>query len=105
MLPLALLIAAIPHQLADRMRGVTWRPGCPVPIEDLRQVTVRYWNFDKQPATGILIVHKDIAREVDGIFEDLYRRKFQIERMSPVEDFGGDDDKSMAANNTSAFNC
>ena len=30
---------------------------------------------------------------------------FLIERITPIEDFNGDDDASMAANNTSAFNC
>jgi len=32
-------------------------------------------------------------------------RGFQIERITPIEEFNGDDDASMAANNTSAFNC
>jgi hypothetical protein len=105
---IALLMAAIAPispQFAENMRASTWRQGCPVPLEDLRQVTVRYWNFDKKPASGTLIVQKDIAQEVDAIFRDLYRSGFQIERISPIEEFKGDDDASMAANNTSAFNC
>jgi hypothetical protein len=105
---IALLMAAIAPispQFAEKMRVTTWRPGCPAPLEDLRQVTVKYWNFEKKPVSGTLIVHKDIAHEVDAIFRDLYRSGFQIERISPVEEFKGDDDASMAANNTSAFNC
>jgi hypothetical protein len=105
---IALLMAAIAPispQFAEKMRVTTWRPGCPAPLEDLRQVTVKYWNFEKKPVSGTLIVHKDIAQEVDAIFRDLYRSGFQIERISPVEEFKGDDDASMAANNTSAFNC
>jgi hypothetical protein len=105
MLVAALLIAQISAPLLDKMRATTWRSGCPVAIEDLRQLTVPYWNFERKPATGILIVHQDLASEVGAIFEDLYKKKFLIERITPVEEYGGDDDASMAANNTSAFNC
>src|SRR5262245_692273 len=105
MLVAALLIAQITGPLLEKMRATTWHPGCPVPIEDLRQVTVRYRNFERRPATGILIVHKDLAGEIAAIFEDLYKRNFLIERITPVEEYGGRDDASMAANNTSAFNC
>jgi hypothetical protein len=108
MLPLALLMAAIAPiapSFAEKMRMTTWRPGCPVPIEDLRQVTVDYWSFEQKSSKGILIVHKDLAQEVGAIFADLYRRRFQIESIAPVEEYKGDDDASMAANNTSGFNC
>ena len=108
MFGVALLMAAIAPiapQFAEKMRMTTWRPGCPVPLADLRQVTVKYRNFDNKPAAGVLIVHKDVAEEVEAIFADLFRNGFQIERIAPVEEFRGDDDASMAANNTSAFNC
>ena len=36
---------------------------------------------------------------------ELYRHRFPIRRMTPVEAYGGDDNASMAADNTSAFNC
>src|SRR5438034_11837127 len=104
---IALLMAAIAPiapQFAEKMRATTWRPGCPVPLEDLRQVTVEYWNFEKKASKGVLIVHKDVAQEVSGIFRDLYRGGFQIERMTAIEEYKGDDDASMAANNTSGFN-
>ncbi len=105
MLVAAFLIAQITGPLLDKMHATTWHPGCPVPIEDLRQVTVRYRNYKRQPASGILIVHKDLAEDVAAIFEDLYEKDFLIERITPVEEYGGSDDASMAANNTSAFNC
>ena len=89
----------------EKMRKTTWRPGCPVPLEDLREVTVMYLDFGRKQAKGALIVHKDVAQEVSSIFRDLFRQGFQIERMAPIEEFSGDDDASMAANNTSAFNC
>src|SRR5881397_1339138 len=39
-------IAPVPLHLAGRMRGTTWRPGCPVPIDGLRLLTLSYWDLD-----------------------------------------------------------
>lgn len=95
----------IPTTLLGQMRATTWHAGCPVAPEDLRQLTLSYWNFDHKPATGLLIVDEDVAEQVTQIFRDLFQHGFLIERMTPVEEYQGDDNASMAANNTSAFNC
>jgi hypothetical protein len=97
--------APVPAPLLEKMRASTWHPGCPVPPEDLRQLTLSYRDFNGKPATGTLIVHKDVAQEIIQIFQDLFQHGFLIEKMTPVEDYNGDDNASMAANNTSAFNC
>ena len=39
------------------------------------------------------------------IFRALYRARFPIRRMTPIAAYGGSDDRSMAADNTSGFNC
>jgi hypothetical protein len=98
-------VDAVAAPLLEKMRASTWHQGCPVSPDDLRQLTLSYWNFDQKPLTGVLIVHKDVAQEAAQIFSDLFRHGFLIEKMEPVEDYKGDDDASMAANNTSAFNC
>ena len=98
-------VATVAAPLLDSMRATTWHAGCPVPPEDLRQLTLSYWNFDSKQVNGTLIVHKDVAQEVADIFRDLFHQGFLIEKMTPVEDYKGDDNASMAANNTSAFNC
>lgn len=64
-----------------------------------------YWNYSGKSATGTLIVNAKLAPELSVIFHELYRHKFLIQLMDPVEDFAGDDVRSMEANNTSAFNC
>jgi hypothetical protein len=98
-------IEPAPAPLLQRIRHTTWHPGCPVAPEDLRQLTVTYLSFEGQRRTGILLVNKDLAGEVIRIFERLLQDGYMIERMVPIEEYGGDDDASMAANNTSAFNC
>jgi hypothetical protein len=85
--------------------GASWRAGCPVGAADLRNVRVAYWAYDGTRATGTLVVHRDRADAVARIFGKLYAQRFQIARIQPVAAYGADDDRSMAANNTSAFNC
>jgi hypothetical protein len=83
----------------------SWRAGCPVAPADLRRLELRYWGFDSQAHAGALVVHADEADAVIGVFRRLYDRRFPIRRMEPVDAFGGSDDASMAADNTSGFNC
>lgn len=49
-------------------------------------------------------MHGEVAKEVQEIFEKLLEVRFPIEQIIPVVAYGWDDDVSMAANNTSAFN-
>lgn len=90
--------------IADRMTS-SWRSGCPVPLEDLRLLTISHWGFDDQPQQGHLVVHADDADDIAAVFRALYDARFPIEQIRLVDEFGGDDDRSMAANNTSGFNC
>jgi D-alanyl-D-alanine carboxypeptidase len=83
----------------------SWRPGCPVSLEDLRLLTLDHWGFDGAEHRGELVVRADHAEAVVGVFRTLFEARFSIERMERVDAFGGDDDATMAANNTSAFNC
>ena len=94
------------------IRAVQWselrhsyRAGCPVGPADLRTVRVVHWGFDERAHTGTVIVHRRVASDVVAIFRRLYAARFPIRRMVPVSVFRGSDDRSMAADNTSAFNC
>src|SRR6266508_1860011 len=46
---------------------ISWHPGCPVAIEDLRLLTLGYWGFDGRAHTGELIVHRDVADDVVAV--------------------------------------
>jgi poly-gamma-glutamate synthesis protein (capsule biosynthesis protein) len=87
------------------VRGSSWKEGCPVRLEDLRYVQVSYRGFDGRIRTGELVVHADVVEVTIALFGDWFVLRYPIERMTLVDDFDGDDDLSMAANNTSAFNC
>jgi hypothetical protein len=98
-------IAPIDAALAARMRGSSHRAGCPVPLSDLRHLTMTYRGFGGVARTGEMVVHRRFARDVTEVFGRLYDVGYPIARMRLVDEYGGDDDASMAANNTSGYNC
>ena len=87
------------------MRQHAWHEGCPTPIADLAYLRVSHVGFDGAVHEGELVVHKNLADEVVTIFRALFERRFPIEKMKLIDDYQGDDDASMADNNTSGFNC
>lgn len=97
-------VQKIRGDLAERMR-TSHGPGCPVPLSALRYLQMSYRDFDGRSRTGEMVVHRRWTREVRDAFGALYAAGWPIARMRLVDDYGGDDDRSMAANNTSGFNC
>ena len=98
-------ISPIDAAHAKRMTGVSWRPGCPVALRDLRLLRLSHWGFDGRRRVGRLIVHRYVARDLVAVFRKLYAAKFPIRRMTPVDRYGASDFRSIEADNTSAFNC
>jgi len=100
--------AIAPVSAAEWSRMVAvgaWHPGCPVGRAQLRVVSVNFVGFDGAVHRGALVVNADVAGKVVAIFTQLYESRFPIRRMEPIENYGGDDAASMAADNTSAYNC
>ena len=87
------------------MRQHSWRPECPTPIIDLVYVRLAHYGYEGVVHEGELVVHKDVVGDVLAIFKTLFAWRFPIEKMKVIDDYQGDDDASMADNNTSAFNC
>lgn len=99
-------VTTVPEDYRDRMVGVSWKPGCPVPIDDLRIIEMNHWGFDGTVHDGgRLMVHEDVAGDVVEAFGEMYAAGFPIRRMELIEEYGASDDASMEADNTSAFNC
>ncbi|HEU4944930.1 MAG TPA: M15 family metallopeptidase [Solirubrobacterales bacterium] len=88
-----------------RMTGVSWHRGCPVGFAGLRLLTVSHWGFDGRTHRGRLVVNRDAAAAMLETMHSLYRLRFPIRQMRLVDAYGADDHRSMAADNTSAFNC
>ena len=96
------------HPIGPLVRGrmrYSHHPGCPVTLADLRYLRLTYLGFDGAAHTGEMVVHENYAAEVVDVFHRLYAARFPIWQMRLVDDYNGDDDASMAANNTSGYNC
>ena len=85
--------------------GASWRPGCPVGPERLRAVELDHVDFAGVPHRGTIVVAAAETGAVTSVFATLYEAGVPIGSVRPVAEFGGDDDASMAANNSSGFNC
>ena len=99
-------ITTLPEDLRDSMchHGV-WKKECPVTLERLQLVTISYWDFmGQEQHHGRIVVLDVVASRVLKIFQALHAHHFPIAKIEPIDHYGGSDDQSMAANNTSGFN-
>lgn len=97
-------IRPIDAALRDRI-GTTWQPGCPVPLADLRYLTVTFRGFDGAAHTGELIVHRKSASDIVDVFRTLFRADFPIESMRLVQPADLTAPPTGDGNNTAAFVC
>lgn len=79
--------------------GETWRPGCPVPLEQLRLMTVTHWGFDGKVHQGETVVHGDYAASLEPVFRRMFETRFPIEMLRVTN--GVD----VPPNESTAFNC
>ena len=95
---------AIPSEVEARMRGKSYPEGASIALSDLRYLRLSYVDFDGVPQTGELVCNAAIAQDLLEIFRALYEAEYPICSIRLVDDFGGSDDESMKADNTSCFN-
>jgi len=105
MIPVVAAFEASTQAVTAGDLGASWHDGCPVGPEQLRRLTLRYWGFDGEVHTGVLIVHVDAVDPITRAFASLFAQRFPIRNIEPVDKYGASDDASMDADNTSAFNC
>lgn len=96
--------APIPDDVFARMRGKSFKADCTVPRGELRYVTVLHYGADGKIRRGEMVVNRAAAADVTDVFQKLFEAQYPIERMTLIDDFGADDEASMRANNSSAFN-
>lgn len=97
-------VREIPDEVFLRMKqGGSYPQGCPVKRSQLRYLTLRHWNMQGEEKAGELVCNAQIADDLLAIFEELYDAHYPIHSVRLIDDFGADDEASMAANNTSSF--
>lgn len=100
----AFSVQTLDRRTMKKMMGKSYKPNENIKLSDLQLVKVVYLGFDNRPHKGEIIVNKRVSKEVALIFQELYKAKFQIEKIELIDEYGGDDEKSMASNNTTGFN-
>ncbi len=93
----------LPVHVVQRMQGRSYPEGCPVPLSDLRYLRVLHADAEGRTLRGELVCNKAIAQDLLEIFRQLYVQRYPIERMRLIDDYEASDERSMQANNTSAF--
>jgi hypothetical protein len=97
-------IEQLPEQIQKQMQGVSYHEGAPVALSELRLVTLSYYDDQEAVQIGEIVVHQAVAEDIKDIFKILYEAKYPIAKMTRIETYGGDDELSMADDNTSGFN-
>ncbi len=67
-------------------------------------LSIPFVDFGDEVQVGQLVVHRELAAEVAEVFRLLLVERFPIGQMVPIVAFDWNDDRSMEANNCSAFN-
>jgi hypothetical protein len=94
------------HIKEDMIKKNIWNKKCPVDINRLKLLNLSYYDFDgNHHNDGKMIILDSIAEKVVEVFKELYKQKFPIAKIKLINDYNGDDELSMADNNSSAFMC
>ena len=91
----------------------SYRTGCPVAPSSLRRISMNYWDFNGQLQRGVLIGASWTANDYVYVFNKIFAAHFPLRRVRPTDFYyygvssrsAASDLNSMAADNTSAFNC
>lgn len=91
-------------RVLPRIQGISYQENPNVALSDLAYLRMLYYGMDGNTYVGEMIVNQKIKEEVLSVFQKLYEERYPIERMVLVDEYQGEDERSMDANNTSAFN-
>ena len=94
----------IPDSIFSRMQGKSYKEGCPIQRSDLRYLRLSHRDAEGKTKVGEMVCNKAIAKDLTEIFRELWKAGYRIERMELIDQYDGNDERSMEANNTSCFN-
>jgi hypothetical protein len=111
----AVLLALVPYQSSIeplprsmkaqlKARGF-WHQGCPVPLSDLRLLTVSHRSFRGRTRDGQLVVNKSAARPLARVFRRLYRLRFPIRHLRFDDAYGPRRGRPRDGDVSGSFEC
>jgi hypothetical protein len=89
--------------IATLRAGNVWEGKGPVGPDRLNLLTLTHVDFEGNTQQGEMMVMDVAADAAIEIFQTLYERKFPIQKIALMSDFGGDDNLAMSANASNAF--
>jgi hypothetical protein len=99
-------IAPVPAPVRTQIiRAGLWHSGCPVPMSQLRVLTVSTWDFDGNMGSGQLVVNARAARPLATVFRRLYALRFPIRHMQLSDAYGPKRVRPRDRDVSDAFEC
>lgn len=96
-------LGPIPDEVFRRMEGKSFPADCTTPRAELRYLRVLHRGFDALTHVGELVCHQTVAGDLLEVLRLLWEADYPIEKIRLIDDYGADDEKSMADNNSSCF--
>ena len=103
--PYGAKIAPLSAAQRAQLTGRFWRPRCPVPLSQLRLLTVSHWDFDGKVRKGQLVVNGDVAAGLRTVFRRLYQLRFPIRHMRFSDFYGPNELWPAEGDITASFVC
>jgi len=97
-------VQEISDELFNFMYGKSYKEDCTIPRSELRYIRVLHKNLKGESIVGEMVLNQSIADVVLGIFYELYKSSYPIEKMHLVDYYDANDELSMRDNNSSSFN-
>lgn len=97
-------VEAIGDSVFGVMQRASFSKDCTTRRSELRYLRCLHTTAEGHTVVGEMVLHRSIADKVLAILRRLYEAHYPIERMRLVDNYGGDDERSMTANNSSGFN-
>jgi hypothetical protein len=95
----------LPDGVRANLEGRFWRPGCPVPLSQLRILTVSHWGFDGRTHEGQLVVNRDVAAPLASVFRQLYDLRFPVRHLRLDDMYGPASARPSDTDVTGSFSC
>jgi D-alanyl-D-alanine carboxypeptidase len=89
----------------DVIAAHEWHPGCPVPLSQLRVLTVSYLGFDGRTHQGQLVVNENAVAPLTQVFRRLYAMHFPVRHMQLSDTYGPVSGQPPDQDVTASFEC
>ena len=99
-------IEPLPRPVQAQLKAAgAWQEGCPVPLSELRLLTVSHRGWRGKTRTGQLVVNELAARPLARVFRQLYALHFPIRHMRLADAYGPRRDRPRDGDVSGSFEC